>query len=390
MGYKSYHENLDEEQTERESKMNMKPYTDEEAEGHEEGLDVVRSGTFASELSIPYIAQEEMPKSDSWFVWVQGPRSPVPQIWMSGDKDISGKDIPHIWKINLPMGKELNLESLVKEYSLDMLMREGVFDELRKANDAEAPKAISKVTLIDYTGAGSSYKDYAVDLLLFTKDTRLTMNPDGLQAKTMLDHDIKMKELAYMANTIPSSWEFVDYTFSINGVTRGFTHQLVRTRTASFAQQTMRVLDVSEGPGWGHGIGPTVRSNKEALTIYEGTMISIAKAYKAMIASGAAVEDARGVLPTNILTNIIMKCNMRTFVELVRKRSSPRVQGEYREVLEQMKAAVRAVHPWIDLFIERDFEKAAKDLTELIETQVHSKETRMMFHKLVDQMRSQS
>ena len=49
-----------------------------------------------------------------------------------------------------------------------------------------------------------------------------------------------------MANTIPSSWEFVDYTFLVTGVSRAYTHQQVRTRAASYAQQTMRVLNMGE------------------------------------------------------------------------------------------------------------------------------------------------
>ena len=56
----------------------------------------------------------------------------------------------------------------------------------------------------------------------------------------------RQNEIEYMANTVPSSWEFCDYSFMITGVTRAFTHQLVRTRTASYAQQAMRVLTEEE------------------------------------------------------------------------------------------------------------------------------------------------
>lgn len=175
-----------------------------------------------------------------------------------------------------------------------------------------------------------------------------------------------MQELEYMANTIPSSWEFVDYTFMIEEVTRAYTHQQVRTRTASFAQQTMRVLDVSEGNGWNYLTGPSIAGNEIFSTMYDGCMGHIASLYKFLIEHGAAIEDARGVLPTNILTNIVMKINMRNFVELIYKRSSPRVQGEYRDVLEAMKEAVLEVHPWISLFIDRTFDRAAAELDEKI------------------------
>lgn len=269
-----------------------------------------------------------------------------------------------------------------------------------------------KVTLISYT-------QNAVELLIFTKNTRLTMSPDRLDEIKAWSNERKWNELEYMANTIPSSWEFVDYTFMIEGVTRGFTHQLVRTRTASFAQQTMRVLDVSQGKGWDYGTGPSIANHIRGTTkpghdgghtdlkmIYDDAMANIAMTYQVLVKNGATIEDARGVLPTNILTNIVMKINMRNFVELIYKRSGPRVQQEYRDVLTAMQAAVKEVHPWIDLFIDRTFDRAAADLdkeimnfdaNELIldggdgdawADPVKLKAWRTKMLKLVDQMRS--
>jgi flavin-dependent thymidylate synthase len=221
-----------------------------------------------------------------------------------------------------------------------------------------------QVTLLDYTGIGNSEKDHAINLLIFTKSTRLQMSPTLLDDIANWPLEKKMEELNYMANTIPSSWEYVDYTFMIEGVTRAFTHQLVRTRTASFAQQTMRVLNVSDGPGWAYLTGPSIIGNadinKQAL--YSATMSIIDNSYKELIANGATIEDARGLLPTNILTNIVMKINMRNFVELVQKRSSSRVQGEYRDVLQAMKEAVLAAHPWVSVFLDRTFDRAVTDL----------------------------
>lgn len=262
-----------------------------------------------------------------------------------------------------------------------------------------------KVTMLNYTGQGPrsevadgrfcGWKDdtlgeNAVDLLIFTKSTRLTMSPGLLSEIAAWPWEKKEEELRYMANTIPSSWEFVDYTFMIEGVTRAFTHQFVRSRQFSFAQQTMRVLDVSEGPGWSYLTGPSILSDPERQHHYDENMLCIDKAYKEQIAAGAKIEDARGILPTNILTNIVGKCNMRTFVELVRKRSSPRTQNEYRDVLDAMKEAVRAVHPWIDLFIERDIDKAIADLQAMINDLSDNDMYRTQATKLLDQIRAQS
>lgn len=243
------------------------------------------------------------------------------------------------------------------------------------------------IDLIDYTGANhSNPADYAAGILIFTKSTRLNMLPGLLEETMAIPYDKKVDGLRYMANTIPSSWEFVNYTFLLTGVSRAFTHQLVRTRTASFAQQTMRVLDVSSGPGWEYLTGPSIEENA-CSDVYHNEMDKIALAYKIMIKNGVKIEDARGILPTNILTNIVININMRNLVELIYKRTSPRVQGEYRDALEGMKTAACQVHPWLPIFIDRTFDRAAMDLDEEIaEISDETKRTRMM--KLVDQLRS--
>jgi thymidylate synthase (FAD) len=244
-----------------------------------------------------------------------------------------------------------------------------------------------KVSLIDYTGFGSpDPARHAAELLVFTKNTRLKMDPDTMKSVRLMPAFELMEQLEYMARTIPSSWEFVNYTFLITGVTRAFTHQFVRTRTGSYAQQTMRVLDVT---GFTYERGPTIEGNQGALEIYDDTMATIQQAYRELIALGANIEDARGVLPTNIHTNIVAHFNMRTLAEMVTKRSSSRTQGEYREVLDAMKAAVVEVHPWAPLFFNRDINVAAKELEERILYNIPEGELRTRMIKLIDELRKQ-
>lgn len=241
-----------------------------------------------------------------------------------------------------------------------------------------------EVQLFDYTGCGSpNPARHAANVLVFTKQTRLNMVP-GLFNEISNWSSAKIhEELEYMANTIPSSWEFIHYNFLVNGVTRGFTHQFVRTRTGAYAQQTMRVLNVE---GWDYGTGPTIEGDADAQQVYQETMTQIAEAYKALVENGIAIEDARGVLPTNILTNICSSFSLRTVTDLVRKRSSSRTQGEYRNVLEAMKEQVIEVHPWAKMFIDRNFDIAAMEL-ELMLKELLPPEMRIPAIKLIDQLR---
>jgi hypothetical protein len=250
-----------------------------------------------------------------------------------------------------------------------------------------------KITLIDYTGKAANNPWYAASLMIWTKKTRVEMTPGGLEEILATSDEEKIKELKYMAATIPSSWEMVDFMFLIEGVTRAFTHQFVRTRTLSFAQQAMQVLRVDQGEGWNYHVGPTIEADDLAEGIYRDTMATIALAYTALAETpGVHTEDARGVLPTNILTNIVAKGNLRVWADLLRKRASPRNQGAkpdsegewsvvHREIKRQMVAAL----PWTELFINRTADAVAADMYRMLE-EVQDKSLRIDLTKAVDQL----
>lgn len=239
-----------------------------------------------------------------------------------------------------------------------------------------------KVKLLSYTGMGMPEK-FAPALLIFTKSTRLEMRSNGIDGIMDLPESEMLKELEYMSNTIPSSWEFVDYIFIFEDVTRAFTHQIVRTRSGTYAQQTMRILNVD---GFTHEVGPSIEKNEELREPYEQFVEQINEMYNWLIQNGAEIEDARGILPTNIHTNIVVKFNLRTLAEIAQKRSSPRTQGEYRKVLDLMIENVLDVHPWAKLFLRnRKIESAAK-LDEFISS-VATESERVALLKAVDILR---
>lgn len=198
-----------------------------------------------------------------------------------------------------------------------------------------------KVTLINHT-------QNARQLLVFTKNTRLNLSGALLNhVADMTDEAIK-SELDYMVNTIKSSWEFVDFTFMIEGVSRGFTHQFVRNRLGSYAQQTMRILDVGD---FDYITGPSIKTDDHLQKMYDAAMSQIAVVYKELIKKGAKIEDARGILPTNISTNIVAKFNLRALSQMMMNRASNRTQGEYRDVLDAMYEAVIQAEPWCADFL---------------------------------------
>jgi hypothetical protein len=165
------------------------------------------------------------------------------------------------------------------------------------------------VDLIEHTAS-------AAELLIFTKQTRMEMTPGMYDAIKEWSDERKQAELDYMLHTIQSSWEFVDYVFLITGAPRSLTHQLVRTRTASYAQQSQRLDN-----------------------------------YSLLVKQGADPQDAREVLPNATCSNIVMKCNLRTLHDFMLKRLCVRAQGPAQDIARGMRDRVIEVHPWAEKFL---------------------------------------
>jgi flavin-dependent thymidylate synthase len=235
-----------------------------------------------------------------------------------------------------------------------------------------------KVTLLSHTPE-------AAELLLFTKSTRLTLSPSLMDEIRAWTPEKKLEELRYMANTIPSSWEFVDYVFMIEGVSRAYTHQQVRTRAASYAQQTMRVLDMGD---FDYVFTDCNKEDRVAMAVIVDINKRISAAYKTLVGLGQAPEDARGILPTNIATNLVAKFNLRTLSELCKSRTGGRTQGEYQRVINGISDAVLAVHPWASEFLFPQGRDAFKEIEDFAAAEFGGDLLRKgKLLKIVDRMR---
>lgn len=176
-----------------------------------------------------------------------------------------------------------------------------------------------------------------LEALILTKSGRLATGATFRDIMEM-SHEEKMEQLGYMMDTIKSSFEFVDYIFQIKNVSRAFTHQLVRTRTASYQQEAMRVVDARNS-------GFLVTTDHPA---YKRAADVAFACYGEMIDEGVNVQDARGILPTAVHTNIFVKANLRTLCQMAELRLCKRAEGEYQEVFKMMVNAVVAIHPWAE------------------------------------------
>ena len=212
------------------------------------------------------------------------------------------------------------------------------------------------------------------------------MSPELLKETLDATDEEVLLGLKLMANTNPGSWEFIHFTFLIEGVTRAFCQQLTRTRQASYAQQSFRVVEIKD---FSYETGPTIMSDATIVGAYRNTMDNAFMCYKFLIDAGVNVEDARGVLPLNTHTNICMSINMRNFISTARKRTSGRVQSEYRGVIDACLIEIEKVYPWFYIFYKQDQIKAYKDLLDMLyENEKLTADEKVAMYRKIDIMKS--
>ena len=135
--------------------------------------------------------------------------------------------------------------------------------------------------------------------------------------------------------------EHVNFTFSVEGVSRSLTHQLVRHRHASYSQKSQRY--VTEGQ-FDYIVPPEIAVDPFSAAIYWHAMLDAQHAYdelvERLIGSGRtekeAYEDARYVLPNACETKIVVTMNVRELLHFFNVRGCNRAQWEIRELAYQM------------------------------------------------------
>lgn len=139
-----------------------------------------------------------------------------------------------------------------------------------------------------------------------------------------------------------SPFEHASVTFSIQGISRACSHQLVRHRIASYSQQSQRYVDLGRGV---FIIPPSIFSNQEALTKYDDVLEKIGNVYQELIDMGIPKEDARYLLPNATTTNLIMTMNFRQLFHFFNLRCCSRAQWEIRNLANDMLDKCKEVYP---------------------------------------------
>lgn len=144
-----------------------------------------------------------------------------------------------------------------------------------------------------------------------------------------------------MKTRIQTPLEAIQFHFLFENVTRAFTHQLVRTRNATYAQESLRFA-VKEGAPV--ALPPSLQGERKddaMRVIWEAAVDKEMAAYNMLVDSGMPAEDARGLLPTNVLTRIHVVIDLRNLIQLAGNRLCTQAQFEWRAAISEMVRAIR-------------------------------------------------
>ena len=138
--------------------------------------------------------------------------------------------------------------------------------------------------------------------------------------------------------------EHAVFTFSLEGVSRAMTHQLVRHRIASYSQQSQRYVRFDEPK---YETPPEVAKRPPSMEVFEQAMADAWAVYSRLVEEGVPEEDARYVLPNAAHTNIVVTMNARELIHFFSLRTCLRAQWEIRRVAGAMLKEAKVAAPLI-------------------------------------------
>lgn len=127
--------------------------------------------------------------------------------------------------------------------------------------------------------------------------------------------------------------EYVTVRFIID---RGLSHELVRHRIANFTQSSTRYCNYSKGKFNSEisVINPIEHfKSKDSENIWKVAMSAAEEKYMQLIENGESPQMARSVLPTSLMTEIIVTANLREWRHILKLRTSNGAHPQIRSIM---------------------------------------------------------
>jgi len=190
-----------------------------------------------------------------------------------------------------------------------------------------------RVTLLSYTGDAEDLCEICA---------KSCYSEDG--ASQIKNTECKSALINAIKSGHESVLEHASYTFSIEGISRVCSHQLIRHRVASYSQQSQRYAGIEDG----YVVPKSVKDmGDEAEEIFDSMMGACKEAYNTLIELGIPEEDARYIVPSATCTNIVVTMNARALRNFFKLRMCNRAQWEIRCIARTMHEICCSVSPML-------------------------------------------
>lgn len=161
----------------------------------------------------------------------------------------------------------------------------------------------------------------------------------------------------YITKTVHGSghWSIVEHasaTVYITGVSRAFTHELIRHRHLSYSQLSQRFVNEEEAnivrpPAIECGAEISSLENVAETAFQEYELIVNSLTDDHNLPRKQAREAARAVLPNMTETRIVVTGNLRAWKEVIDRRTQPDADAEMREVMGMVRETLTPLAPTI-------------------------------------------
>lgn len=181
---------------------------------------------------------------------------------------------------------------------------------------------------------------------------RAVMGTTGIDPEN-LPKELPWEEL--LKGGLQTALETQVVVFEVAGISRACTHQLVRTRKATFHQQSQRATYMGDHPDV--RMPESIWRRPAAREAYLMAIEAAHEAYRIATRANVSYQDARFILPEASQTYIVCEYPLRTFIETYAYRGCAMFQWEHVHVMREMRRLLVEAHPWLDPYIKISCEK---------------------------------
>lgn len=188
-------------------------------------------------------------------------------------------------------------------------------------------------------------------------ETLLTMAGRNCYRSFHRPNEATYNDADYLRRTLGDQghWSIAEHataTLYFTGVSRAFLTELTRHRHLSFSVESQRFINANNA----NIVAPPAMRNIQELRDdleldAEGALDFYAESAEKLLDAGLtrkqAREAARAFLPNCVETRMVVTGNLRTWHEVIERRTQPDADAEIQEVMQLAKGKLHAVSPVI-------------------------------------------